>query len=323
MSNQNTTLENFNGLSKVLERLPTAKNNVDERFTNSQNSDCNEKEIVKEANLVVQKSLSGSKLKIQHTILLEVEKVPDHFSNCKKTNDFTTKNNMQNFTQYDKTQLTDHLGSNEMNENFLNRMPSDDTEVLIATMGFKTDLAHPLIINDKTIIKIPNDTLVNKTHCTGEISSKTYIVNNDQINQCMFNGSTQLQTNDECLTQNPRVSITNNYIENQPKEGDVEKENEESSAKIHLLTQNYLEELEEIQPPSFLCSDSIQESLQNDSVHNVEPINSQDENLLKEVSEKDSKITSQADQSIDIEDEMDDWSLLLKNIKLIEQRLVF
>ncbi|KAJ8670549.1 hypothetical protein QAD02_001808, partial [Eretmocerus hayati] len=205
-------------------------------------------------------------------------------------------------------------------ENSLTRIPSENTDTLIATMGFKTELSYPLIINEKTIIKISSKCTMNKTNVvSSDVSyekqievSRTRSINmnpsleNNRPSSCVNDGkdttlddklvkdvldlepnsekgiegniSKQSKTNegnakctaDEVFSINndlqDETKIIEEHVDMQDTRineeiGNLVEEcdilNDESLPKnMDSILSQSPEDLEEIEPPSFLCEDS-------------------------------------------------------------------
>ncbi|XP_014214555.1 uncharacterized protein LOC106643800 [Copidosoma floridanum] len=188
--------------------------------------------------------------------------------------------------------------SKNPDDNSLSKMPSDSTEVLLATMGFKTELAYPLIINEKTTIKVSQKPPIDKTfvvtgdpseenqgetaeHSSAEPNRTFAAVESDgiqtEVTRTDATGTENVESQAEQEVVDRAQAIENgvphvgipivkspggrgpvNIEEDDENELDEDKENKEPSVKINLFVEKY-SELENIEPPSFLASESFQE----------------------------------------------------------------
>ncbi|OXU19328.1 hypothetical protein TSAR_003766 [Trichomalopsis sarcophagae] len=170
-------------------------------------------------------------------------------------------------------------------ENSLTRLPSDNTDLLIATMGIKTKLTYPLIINDKTTITISNKSFTSKSYSMGTEeencieTNKTYVVDENIINP---RESSKLISEE---VQNEEKKIKISMAEDDKECDSSAKETYQAGVEIDIFSEKFSEELDEIQPPSFLDSDSMQDDDLSDQLERLSSGNRLD-SILSDSNEK-------------------------------------
>jgi hypothetical protein len=161
-------------------------------------------------------------------------------------------------------------------EHNLNRVPSDNTCTLLATMDVKSEL-HPLIRNNKKTKVLNNPQ--NKTYdfdLSNDIN-KNLKRNKTNITHLNMHDKNKKNEKENVIEIMETSAVSNiNKINKLDKDYYLNNENIQISEKIYLLPENDLEELDAIQPPSFLCSDSIQ----SDSFDNIVLVNNNYSNIL-------------------------------------------
>ncbi|XP_058798268.1 uncharacterized protein LOC131668257 [Phymastichus coffea] len=161
----------------------------------------------------------------------------------------TFSNTQKSSIKRKSSEMDEHF---EIVENSLKRLPSDNTDFLIATMGIRTELSHPLIINHKTTIKVPCTPLENNSHGLS-FSSDESIRLEENISRGEHEKSSKNKTTS--IIENEVFNDDRSYLD---KENNIS-ENKECLEKFESFSENFImNELDEIQPPSFLCSDSFQ-----------------------------------------------------------------
>ncbi|XP_031784924.1 uncharacterized protein LOC100678130 [Nasonia vitripennis] len=259
--NESVTVQNAANVSnKNIRNVCTAPNNCEEAFTR----------------YIEPEKSQNSKVQIYHDTSMESVTNPltlltDARSN--KTNvPVANCNENENCAQISR-------------ENSLTRLPSDNTDLLIATMGIKTKLTYPLIINDKTTITISNKSFTSKSYSMGTEeencieTNKTYVVDENIINP---RESSKLISEE---VQNEEKKIKISMAEDDKECVSFAKETNQAGVEIDIFSEKFSEELDEIQPPSFLDSDSMQDDDLSDQLERLSSSNRLD-SILSDSNEK-------------------------------------
>lgn len=155
--------------------------------------------------------------------------------------------------------------NNGIPENSLTRLSSDNTEFLIATMGVRTKLSHPLIINEQTTMKIPR--LSSEKIYRNQSSTANETISTSENGKCSKNIASSLTEvkafRGECSSSNEKNECF---------------EAKKCTGKTESFLENSANEIDGIQPPSFLCSDSLQtDSMVEDEILDNESVDLQDQ----------------------------------------------